>query len=123
MLTNNKTYDNSNLRDHAKVFNSGHVEFHKAEERLLLETFATYDYCVESISYKTYLEASQHSRKAVIAIGIPAGGTPIEHGDIAILNGDTETPYYVDHVEYQDYARPVWFKVYLERSTIPYETV
>ena len=83
MLTNNKTYDDSNLRDHLKVFNDGVVDFYEASERVLKKLKAHFYYAVESISYETYLEASQNSKRDVIAIAIPAQGETIEHGDIA----------------------------------------
>lgn len=110
MLTNNKTYDDSNLRYHLKVFNDGVVDFYEASERVLKKLKAHFYYAVESISYETYLEASQNSKRDVIAIAIPAQGETIEHGDIAKI-GDKF--YQVDHVQYKDYNLPHYYKVFL----------
>lgn len=117
MLNNNKTYDNSNLRDVQKTFNDGKVVFYNASERVLEDVKAEYYYSRESISYESYTMAEQNGKTAVVAIGIPYGGTVIEHGDVAKINGDY---YMVDHVQFKDSNRPNWYKVFLERSTVPY---
>lgn len=117
MLNNNKTYDNSNLRDKAKNFNDGVVDFYEANERVLKKRKARFYFSRESISYETYLDASQNSRRSVMAIGIPAQHIPIEHGDVALINGKF---YMVDHAQYKDYEQPNWYKVFLNETTIPY---
>ena len=117
MLNDNKTYDNSNLRDVAKSFNDGVVILYNADERILGEQKAQYNYSRESVSYETYQLADQNSRTAVIAIGIPYGGPTIEHGDIAKINDEY---YMVNHVQYKDYNHPNWYKVFMTRSTIPF---
>jgi len=117
MLNNNKTYDNRNLRDRQKVFNDGIVNFFIAEERVLIRQKAHFYFSKESVSYEKYIEASQNSERKVIAIGVPAQSVEIEHGDIALIN---DTYYVVDHVQYKDYNRPTWYKVFLNESTIPF---
>lgn len=117
MLNNNKTYDNRNLRDRQKVFNDGIVEFYEADERILKKKKARFYFSQESIKYETYLEASQNSKRAVVAIGVPAQSVPIVHGDIALLNGKY---YIVDHSQYKDYEKPNWYKVFLNETTIPF---
>lgn len=117
MLHNNKTYDNSNIRDHLQVFNDGVVTFYEADERALVKVKGTFYYSNESISYETYLKASQNSRRQVMAIAIPSGGAVIMSGDIAVI----EDKYYmVDHSQFKDYGRPNYYKVYLNETTIPY---
>lgn len=118
MLNSNKTYDDSNLRDKLKVFNDGVVEFYEANERVLKKMKARFYYGLESVSYERYLDASQNSKRDVMAIAIPAQGEKIEHGDIAKI----EDKYYqVDYAQYQDYNVPHWYKVYMNSSTIPYQ--
>lgn len=117
MLNNNKTCDNSNLRDRAKNFNDGVVDFYEANERVLKKRKARFYFSRESISYETYLDASQNSRRSVMAIGVPAQHIPIEHGDIARIDGKY---YMVDHAQYKDYEQPNWYKVFLNETTIPY---
>lgn len=117
MLNNNKTYDNSNLRDHLKVFNDGIVHFYESEERVLIREKAHFYYSRESISYETYLKASQNTNRAVIAIGIPAEGNTILPGDIAEIEGEY---YKVDHIQFKDYGKPNYYKVYLNGATVPY---
>ena len=120
MLNSNYTYDNRNLRDREKSFNAGIVYFYNADERVKGKVKEKYYFADESISLDSFLKAQQNNATVTRAIGIPVGGTVIEHGDIAVI-GDDE--YIVTHAQYQDYARPVWYKVYLERTTIPYETM
>lgn len=115
MLNTSKTH--INLRDNQHVFNDGLVIFYSAVERVLKSEKARFYFSNESISYETFLQAEQNSKRDVIAIGIPAQGTKIEHGDIAKI-GDTY--YKVDHVQYKDYSKPEWYKVFLNSSTIPY---
>lgn len=117
MLSSNKTYDNSNLRDHLKVFNDGIVNFYESEERILVREKAHFYYSRESISYETYLKASQNTNRSVIAIGIPAEGTTILPGDIAEIEGKY---YKVDHIQFKDFGKPNYYKVYLNEATVPY---
>lgn len=117
MLNNNKTYDNSNLRDHLKVFNDGIVNFYESEERILVREKAHFYYSKESISYETYLKASQNTNRSVIAIGIPAERTIILPGDIAEIEGKY---YKVDHIQFKDFGKPNYYKVYLNEATVPY---
>lgn len=117
MLNNNKTYDNSNLRDHLKVFNDGIVNFYESEERILVREKAHFYYSKESISYETYLKASQNTNRSVIAIGIPSEGTTILPGDIAEIEGKY---YKVDHIQFKDFGKPNYYKVYLNEATVPY---
>ena len=117
MLNNNKTYDNSNLRDHLKVFNDGIVNFYESEERILVREKAHFNYSKESISYETYLKASQNTNRSVIAIGIPSEGTTILPGDIAEIEGKY---YKVDHIQFKDFGKPNYYKVYLNEATVPY---
>ena len=120
MLNTNYTYDNRNIRDKQKMFNAGVVYFYNAEERVKGSLKEKYYFSKESISLDSYLKASQNNITATLAIGIPEGGAIIEHGDIAIINGEE---YMVTYAQFQDYERPNWYKVYLERNTIPYETM
>lgn len=120
MLNSNKTYDNSNLRDVQKVFNDGLAVFYHSEERMKGDEKARYNFSIESISYNTFNSAKQNNVTCVMAIGVPVGGPVIEHGDICEI-GDTQ--YIVDHAQYKDKNVPHWYKVYLERSTIPYESL
>lgn len=120
MLNSNFTYDNRNLRDREKSFNAGVAYFYSANERVKGDLKEKYYFSDESISFDSFLKAQQNNTTVSRAIGIPAGGALIEHGDIVVINDEE---YIVSHSQYQDYARPVWYKVYLERSTIPYETV
>lgn len=115
MLNTTKTH--INLRDNQHVFNDGLVIFYNAVERVLKSEKARFYFSNESISYETFLQAEQNSKRDVIAIGIPAQGTKIEHGDIAMIGN---TYYKVDHVQYKDYNKPEWYKVFLNSSTIPY---
>lgn len=117
MLNTNKTYDNRNLRDKQQLFNDGLVIFYNAVERVLKSEKARFYFSNESISYETYLKAEQNSKRDVVAIGIPAQGSKIEHGDIAKIN---DTYYKVDHVQYKDYNKPEWYKVFLNSTTIPF---
>lgn len=117
MLNSNKTYDDSNLRDKLKVFNDGVVDFYEANERVLKKLKAHFYYAIESISYETFLEASQNSKRDVIAIGVPAQGEKIEHGDIAKID---DKYYIVDHVQYKDYNVPNYYKVFLYGTTNQY---
>lgn len=115
MLNTTKTH--INLRDNQHVFNDGLVIFYNAVERVLKSEKARFYFSNESISYETFLQAEQNSKRDVIAIGIPEQGTKIEHGDIAMIGN---TYYKVDHVQYKDYNKPEWYKVFLNSSTIPY---
>ena len=120
MLNTNYTYDNRNLRDKQKSFNDGVAYFYNANERVKGELKAKYYFSKESISLDSYLKASQNNITVTMAIGIPEGMPLIEHGDIAVFNNEE---YLVTYSQYQTYERPHWYKVYLERSTIPYETM
>lgn len=117
MLKNNKMYDSQNLRGMLKVFNDGVVDFYTAEGRVLKEEKAHFYYSRESVSFESYTQGSQDSKTAVYAIGIPAQGEQIEHGDVALIN---EEYYFVDHVQFKDDKHPAYYKVYLERTTVPY---
>lgn len=117
MLTNNKTYDNSNLRDHTKTFNDGVVVIYKADERILTEIKGRYYFSKESISYQKYTQAEQNSKTVIMSIGIPQGSEPVEHGDVAEINGEL---YFVDHVQHKDYERPLWWQLYLTKPSNAY---
>lgn len=117
MLSNNKIYDNTNLRDHLKVFNDGVVTVYKANERILTEIKGRFYFSKESISYQKYTQAEQNSKTIVMSIGIQQGGDPVEHGDVAEINGEF---YFVDHVQHKDYERPVWWQLYLTKPTNAY---
>ena len=110
-----KTSTNLNMRQ--KTFNDGVVTFYAAEGRVLGKEKAHYYFSRESVSYESYTYANQSSKTAVFAIGIPAQGITIEHGDVALINGDY---YNVDHAQYKDDKRPEYYKVYLEKATVPY---
>ena len=99
------------------MFNDGVVTFYTAEGRVLGKEKAYYYFSRESVSYESYTYGSQSSKTAVFAIGIPAQGTAIEHGDVALINGEY---YSVDHAQYKDDKRPEYYKVYLTRTTVPY---
>lgn len=117
MLKNNKMYDSQNLRGMQKVFNDGVVNFYTAEGRVLKEEKARFYYSRESVSFESYTQGSQDSKTEIFAIGIPAQSTVIEHGDVALINKEY---YFVDHTQYKDDKHPAYYKVYLERTTIPY---
>ena len=117
MLNSNKTYDNSNLRDKTKTFNDGMVSIYEASERILVTKKGDFYFSIESVSYQKYTQAEQNSKTIIMSIGIPQGGTPVEHGDVAEINGEF---YFVDHVQYKDYERPMWWQLYLTKPTNSY---
>lgn len=117
MLKNNKMYDSQNLRGMQKLFNDGVVDFYTAEGRVLKEEKARFYFSRESVSFESYTQGSQDSKTSIYAIGIPAQGALIEHGDIALINDEY---YFVDHAQYKDDKHPAYYKVYLEKSTVPF---
>lgn len=122
MLHSNKTYDNSNLRDVQKVFNAGIVKVYKARGRELQECLGTLRYSLESVSFETQTIANQDGNKTVEAIGVPAlpGAPVIEKGYVLSIEGQH---YVVKHAQYKDTHKPCWYKVYMERGTVPYAEV
>lgn len=120
MLNTNYTYDNRNLRDKQKMFNAGVAYFYNAEERVKCDLKGKFYFSKESVSLNSYLNAKQNNTTVELAIGIPESPIIIEHGDIAIIDDEE---YMVTYSQYQDYEYPHWYKVYLERNTIPYETM
>lgn len=117
MLSNNKTYDNTNLRDHLKVFNDGIAIVYHAEERILNAVKGRFYYSVESVTYQKYIQAEQNSKTIVMSIGIPQGGCVVEHGDVVEINNEF---YFVDHVQHKDYERPLWWQLYLTKPSNAY---
>lgn len=120
MLHSNKTYDNSNIRDAQKVFNDGFAMFYIADERMIKERIGNKPISEESISLESFTKAEQNGRIIVRVIGVPVGGFVPEHGYVAVVNGEQ---YVVTHSQRKDYERPNWWKVYLERPTIEYESI
>lgn len=120
MLSSNKTYDNSNLRDKQKTFNDGILTVYTAEERILKEVKGEFYFSIESVSFDKYLQAHQNSKTVNAAVGIPESNIPVEHNDVVKIGNDF---YKVTHAQRKDFESPNWYKLYLEKATIAYETI
>lgn len=119
MFKNNKTYDNSNLRDVQKTFNDGLCSVYQLKERMLGDKIGDFRFSNESVTYQRYLEAEQNNQTISRSIGIPKGTKDVLER-MAVKIG--EDWYLIDHIQLKTYDHPTWLKMFLERTTIPYET-
>lgn len=120
MLTSNKTYDNSNLRDVQKTFNDGLVSIYTAHERVLDEKKGDLYFSRETLRFERFMQADQNNItiSRVIGVPIPTAFT-INPMDIAVIDG---IQYIIRYIDFRDWYRPAFYKLVLERSTILYET-
>ena len=120
MLSSNKTYDNSNLRDVQKCFNDGKVKIYSAHERVLGDEKADLYFSRETLRFDRYLQAEQNNTTIERVIGVPIPtGIEIKPMDIAVIDG---VQYVIWYIDFRDWYRPPFYKLALQRSTILYET-
>lgn len=117
MLHNNKTWDNSNLRDVQKTFNDGLVYVYKAKERTLIEEKGYFHFSNETVGVKTSFD--NYINKDVIekAIGIPKMDGIVPQDIVKIDN----VFYKVMKTQRKDNKKPNFLKVFLKEEKIKYE--
>ena len=71
MLSNNKTYENNNLRDVQKTFNDGVCDVYEAEERFITKYKGRFQFCNESIGITHFYEAYANKIGIDLIISIP----------------------------------------------------
>ena len=117
MLHNNKTFDNSNLRDVQKTFNDGICEVLQAHERTITSSKGIYYYSNETVGVKAYFEANINSDVIELAIGIPLVDG-ISPQDIVLIN----TVYYkIVNIQRKDNKKPNFLKLFLKKDKIRYD--
>lgn len=112
MLNNNKTYENSNLRDVEITFNDGVCYVYEANERELTGEIGKFYFKNESVGLNHYYQAQNNNLGIDRMIGIPFNEL-IDVQDIVKI--DVEY-YRIVRIQYKDYYRPHYISVSLQRS-------
>lgn len=117
MLNNNKTYENSNLRDVQKTFNDGIVRIYSAKERKLIRLKGEFMFSNESVGSNQFYEAHVNNINIDRSIGVLANDI-ITLQDVAKIDN---VFYRIVRIQYKDNNKPHWLNIVLERSVFNYE--
>ena len=116
MLNNNKTYENSNLRDVQITFNDGICTIFKAIERKLIENIGNFDFSNGSVGVGHYFQAYNNNISIDRIIRIPLNDK-IDPQDVAQIG---EEFYRIVRIQYKDDKRPKYMSLSLQRSAFQY---
>lgn len=86
MLHNNKTFDNSNIRDVLKVFNDGIATFYKGKEHVLGEELGKLYFSKETIKFDKLMDYYMNSSEISLVIGVPFNAFTFDVGDFVLIN-------------------------------------
>lgn len=112
MLNNNKTYENSNLRDIEKTFNEGVCYVYEANERELTSFKGKFYFAIESVGLNHYFQAQNNNIGIDRMIGVPLNDL-IDTQDIVKID---DVFYRIVRIQYKDYNRPHYISISLQRS-------
>lgn len=112
MLNNNKTFENSNLRDVEITFNDGVCFVYQANERELTSLKGKFYFVNESVGLNHYYQAQNNNIGIDRMIGVPFNEI-IDTQDIVKID---DVFYRIVRTQYRDYHRPHYISISLQRS-------
>lgn len=112
MLNNNKTYENSNLRDIEITFNDGVCYVYEAKERELISEKGKFYFVIESVGLNHYYQAQNNNIGIDRMIGVPLNDL-IDTQDIVKID---DVYYRIVRIQHKDYNRPHYISISLQRS-------
>lgn len=118
MLSNNKTYENNNLRDVQKVFNDGVCEIYEANERVLGTFKGKFFFAKESVGIAHFYQAYNNNITIDKAIAIPYNDITIDSQDIVKVDN---VWYKIARIQYKDNKKPKFWVLSLQKSQFSYE--
>lgn len=118
MLTNNKTYNKTNLRDIQKSFNDGICYVYQANERQLGDFIGQFHYANESVGINQYWNAQVNNVNIDLAISIPTSIKEITNQDVIKID---DIFYNIRRLQYHDKGRPNYWTISLSRSVFSYD--
>lgn len=118
MLTHNKTYTKSNLRDVEKTFNDGVCEVYSANERVLGTLKGKFYFAKESVGIAHFYQAYNNNVLIDCAISIPYNNITINSQDVVLLGG---VWYKIARIQYKDNKKPKHWILSLQKENFGYE--
>lgn len=112
MLNNNKTYENSNLRDVQITFNEGVCSVYQAQERELVRFKGKFNFSIGSVGLAHYFEFYNNNISIDRVINVPVNNM-IDTQDIIKINC---VYYRVQRIQYKDNKKPNYLAISLQRS-------
>lgn len=112
MLNNNKTYENSNLRDVQITFNEGICSVFEAKERELISYKGDFNFSIGSVGVAHYFEFYNNNISIDRIINVPINNK-IDTQDIIEINN---VFYRVQRIQYKDNKKPNYLAISLQRS-------
>lgn len=112
MLNNNKTYENSNLRDVQITFNEGVCRVYKANERELIKYKGAFNFGIGSVGVAHYFQFYNNNISIDRIINVPLNNK-IDTQDIVEIN---DMYYVIRRIQYKDNKKPDYLAISLQRS-------
>lgn len=116
MLNNNKTYENSNLRDVQITFTEGVCFVYEASERELTRLKGHFDFSIGSVGVAHYFQFYNNNISIDRIINIPLNNI-IDTQDIVMID---DVYYRIQRIQYKDNKKPNYLAVSLQRSPFNY---
>ena len=118
MLTNNKTYQKTNLRDNQITFTDGVCFIYSSQERTLKELKGKFYFSRASVGIKHFWEAYANEVVVDESINIPFNNITVNPQDICKIGNEF---FKIVRVQFHDNKLPNYWQLSLERQPFDYK--